>query len=125
MVSPFPIPRPYLEMNNLENLTILDIRREAEAFFRLAIENLHEQNVPLYDIAIFGQQPWITNYKGRKHIYMHNNTNAAVVITSTDNIYKISIPANSWLSIAAPQGAAFTTSAAQQFPIVIRNEDVQ
>lgn len=106
-------------------MSLNEVRNLFHEFLELAVDRLHLSRNPIYDTATFSPQPYQLDYKGRDHVFIHNNTNAAVTITSSDNLFQISVPANGWVSIGAPQSTVFTTAAAQRFPIICTDKDIQ
>lgn len=58
-----------------------------------------------YETVIIGQQPWIVQYKGRKHVYAYT-AQAGIVLTSSD--YSIALIQNGWTNVAVPDGTRFT-----------------
>lgn len=66
-----------------------------------------DDNVP-QDVS---KQPYIVNYKNRRHIFIYNPSSTALTLTDGTGEWKTSLPAYTWSNVSYQNGVQLTASA--------------
>lgn len=67
-------------------------------YIEAVISSIERARDPEFDEYQLGQQPYVVNYKNRKHIFLFNPTVTAITLTSNDGISFV-LPAQQWVNL--------------------------
>ena len=66
-------------------------------------------NTPVFYNVQFGQQPFVLDYKNRKHVFVFNPTGSAIIMTTNDGI-SVTLPSQAWTNIGLEPSTAFSAA---------------
>lgn len=75
-------------------------------FIRKIEEQIYFARNPIYYDFTLGTQPYVVDYKGRKHIFIFNTNTTAVNLVSTEG-FTIPLPPQAWSPIGHREGSRF------------------
>lgn len=101
-------------------LTPAHLHELFDEFVRNFNENIYRSRTPIYTNFTLGTQPWVVDYKGRKHVFVFNTSGTAVNLVSGS--FTIPLPPQSWTPIGHDQGTSFNGSAATMIIVKCTDE---
>lgn len=78
-------------------------------YIEAVISSIERARDPLFEEYQLGQQPWVVNYRNRKHIFFYNPTTTGITLTSNDGISMI-VPTQSWVNCGLRPSTPLTAS---------------
>lgn len=89
-------------------------RADFNQIVKLTIEQYLRTNEPQWDDNVpsdISKQPYVVNYKNRRHIFIFNPGSTALTLTDGTGEWKVSLPPNAWSNVSFPNSLQLTASA--------------
>jgi hypothetical protein len=110
-----------LRQLNAEYATKDDIRDIFQHSVDQFLAELYKKNSPLSTTFQLGTQPYVVDYKNRRHIFVYNYSTTTVVLTSNDGKV-INLPPQVWSNLGFQQGTSLSTTATTLLEIKCTDE---
>jgi hypothetical protein len=86
----------------------------AKEVFQRAVDEflaeLYKKNTPQSNTFQLGTQPFVLDYKNRRHIFVYNYSTASVTLAANDG-QTVILPPQVWSNMGFNQGTSFNTTA--------------
>jgi hypothetical protein len=99
----------------------LDLAKHITHFLEEIFKDSKKARQPAFQTIVLGKQPYILDYKERKHVFVFNYAAAAVTLTTSEGI-NISLPPQVWTNIGFRPDTQLSSTATTALEIKCTDE---